>query len=111
MGVPARARSARNIDIQAVKLSEEKAVFIEVKSFHESESPVEMLTHALGRYMPYRMALDAVGDSSALYLAIPQSAYSGIFNEPVGLMAVNSVSMQIVVYDAEAEVITQWITR
>jgi Holliday junction resolvase-like predicted endonuclease len=99
------------IDMYAAKMNSDAAVFVEVKSFQETESPIERLAQAMGQYQLYRLALNAIGDSTILYLAIPQSAFDGIFSEPVGQMAIVGINMQLLVYDPASEVIVQWITR
>jgi hypothetical protein len=97
------------VDIQATKREQESAIFVEIKSFIETESPIELLAHATGQYLLYRVALDALGNAAALYLAIPEHAYFSIFSEPLAQLMVERFHIKIVVYAIENEEIKQWI--
>lgn len=45
------------------------------------------------------MALNAIGDRTMLYLAIPKDAYEGLYDEPVGRMVLAGAEIQLIVYD------------
>lgn len=97
------------VDIQALRLEKEEAIFVEVKTFDETASPVEVFTQAMGQYALYRFALDAIGNNAPLYLAVPESAVAGILSEKLGQIVIARLNMKLVVYDAQSEEIVQWI--
>jgi hypothetical protein len=61
----------------------QEEILVEVKSF-DSGSPVVDITDAIGKYTVYRAILDDNEDKRLLYLAIPKTAYEGIFSERLG---------------------------
>ena len=75
------------VDLGAEKLiAAEKSnqkIAVEIKSFI-SASLINDLEKALGQYILYREILRQKQESRILYLAIKQSAYEDIFEEPIG---------------------------
>jgi hypothetical protein len=72
------------IDMEAELQRENRRIFVEVKSFKNVPSPVESLAASIGKYLIYRVALDRLSIATPLWLAIPQSAFRGIFSQPIG---------------------------
>jgi XisH protein len=97
------------IDLRAIKTSDSMVVLIEVKGFEKMPSPVDYLAAVVGQYVLYRAALDFVGLSTPLYLAVPTAAYEGILGEALGKQAVEIVGIRIVLFDPITEEIVQWI--
>jgi hypothetical protein len=97
------------VDLQAGLQNENQRIFIEVKSFRNVPSPVESLAASVGKYVIYRVALDRLRDTTPLWLAIPQTAYRGIFSQAIGQAVIKRLGVSLIVYDIEREVIVRWI--
>jgi hypothetical protein len=97
------------IDLRAVMARDSLVVLIEVKGFEKMPSPVDYLASAVGQYVLYRAALDLVGLSTPLYLAVPVAAYEGILGETLGKQAVETAGIRIMLFDPITEEIIQWI--
>ena len=98
------------IDIRATKINSDSIILVEVKSFNPGQSAVEALANALGQYMLYVAALKYLQDEGGiLVLAIPLSAYNGIFSEAIGESVQNTFNLKLVVYDADTEEVVKWI--
>lgn len=83
-------------------------IAVEIKSFL-SPSGVRDLEDALGQYMLYRSLLQRKEPDRTIYLAVPVTAYLGIFRSPVGEVAITDFALRLLVFEAEQEVIVQWI--
>jgi hypothetical protein len=83
-------------------------IAVEVKSFI-GKSPVADLEQALGQYLLYEKVLATAKPEHVLYLAIRQEIHLGFFTEEIVQILLRSRPMQILVFDANQEVITTWI--
>lgn len=84
-------------------------IFVEIKSFL-GHSPVEDLAAASGKYLLYRLALDESGqENTALYLAVPDTAYAAILTERIGTLARDRIAMKLLVFSTTQEEILEWI--
>jgi hypothetical protein len=97
------------VDIRAAQESTNRIILVEVKSFYNILSPIEAIANAIGKYVLYRAILEAKGMQEDLFLAVPRSAYDGIFGEEVGEALIRQVKIKFLVFDAEKEQIAQWI--
>jgi hypothetical protein len=97
------------VDLSAEKQDLSQAAFIEIKEFRD-EGFVEALRDAVGQYVLYRAALKYIkmGDIP-LFLAVPQTAISGIFETAIGELVIREVELNLVAFDPDLEVITQWL--
>ncbi len=85
-------------------------IAVEIKSFI-GLSPVQDLKEAAGQFLVYDLALrqsDADADR-VLYLAVRTAVYDTVFQEGVGKLLMNSRTIRLIVFDAEAEEIRGWI--
>ncbi len=82
---------------------------VEIKGFENMASPVDYIAHTVGKYVLYRAILDAEGDTTPLYLAVPLQAYQGILDEEIGRVLIEWVKIKLVVFTPENEEIVQWI--
>ena len=74
-------------------------------------SPVQDLETALGQYVLYRGLLeesDVHGDKT-LYLAVRDLIYFEFFQERIARVAIRSTQLKLLVFNAEAEEVVQWI--
>jgi hypothetical protein len=85
-------------------------IAVEIKSFL-GKSPVQDLKEALGQFILYSDALaDSPLDSDrTLYIAVRQETYELIFLEEAGQRLLERGRARLIVFDAEGEVILQWI--
>lgn len=85
-------------------------IVVEVKSFI-GHSIVKDLQQAIGQYIIYSRILHTSKILRELYLAVPDLAYENIFKDDLGELFINDGSLNLIVFDTETEVITQWITN
>ena len=108
-------------DLGAEKLiaaeKNEQKIAVEIKSF-VGRSQINDLENALGQYILYYEVLYILyyevllekQEKRVLYLAIRQSSYQEIFEEPIGKILLKRKIMNLVVFDDKKEVILQWIS-
>jgi hypothetical protein len=84
-------------------------IAVEVKSFVAPSTAIEFST-ALGQFLKYQLALEAVEADRLLYLAIPMDTYRDFFTLELPRLLVERYRVHLIVYDPEEEVITQWQT-
>lgn len=82
-------------------------IAVEVKSFIGPSAATEF-DAALGQFLKYQLALEAVEADRALYLAVPIDTYRGFFTLELPRLLVQRHRVHLIVYDPEKEVITQW---
>lgn len=97
------------VDLKAHRGIENISILIEVKGFENMASPVDYLARTLGQYVLYQSILEWNEESIPLYLAIPEAAYGGIFQERIGQAVIRKVQMKLLVVDVIAEEIITWI--
>jgi hypothetical protein len=99
------------IDIGAEKLlaaeKHGKKIAIEIKSF-SSISVLYDFHLAVGQFINYRVALDEVSPDRKLYLAVPIETYDTFFRRRFVQSVIEREHLNIIVYDAVKEVITEW---
>jgi hypothetical protein len=93
----------------AAERADEK-IAVEIKSFLESASAISEFHTALGQFLNYRAALKIKEPDRILYLAIPHLTYRTFFQLEFPKMMVQQSQMKLLVYNAEQEVIVQWIS-
>ncbi len=100
------------IDLGAEKLlAAEKGnakIAIEIKSF-VSPSIIQDLENALGQFVLYQNALRILEPNRTLYLAVREAVYQDLFEEEIGKMLLEGQVLQLITFDPDQEVITQWI--
>jgi hypothetical protein len=100
------------VDLGAEKvIGAEKAgrrIAVEVKSFL-GPSEIEDLKGALGQYVLYRNVMQKTHVGWELYLAVRETTYLDVFDEPTARLLVEEEGLQLIVFDPQTEVITRWI--
>ncbi|MBK6903885.1 MAG: XisH family protein [Saprospirales bacterium] len=100
------------VDLGAEKLiAAEKGkekIAIEIKGF-TGPSDVNELHKAVGQFNDYFVALEIVEPDRVLYLAVPESAWLGFFQELVVKKALQRIQAKIIVYNPYLKTIVQWI--
>lgn len=101
------------VDIGAERLiAAEKGrqkIAVEVKSFL-SKSSLEDLEDALGQFILYHDVLQEIEPDRVLYLAIRKYVYDELFHDEVGSLLLKNKRLRLLVFDATAEEVLQWIT-
>ncbi len=85
-------------------------IAVEIKSFVRPSAIYEFHT-AVGQYMNYRRALGKKESGRILYLAVPTEIYNSFFTLPFIRESLEDYQLNLVIYDAEKEVIAKWIKQ
>jgi hypothetical protein len=100
------------IDLAAEQLLaaelEDRKIAVEVKSFISPSNVSEFHT-ALGQFLNYRDALEALEPERQLYLAVRQPVYEGFFQRRFIAAAIARYQLRLMTYDVQQEVITRWL--
>ena len=86
----------------------DRRIAVEIKSFL-SPSDVHELEVAIGQYALYRDILSEVEPERALYLAIPERVYKGIFSDPLGQLVLARQQLRLIVFNDLQARIERWI--
>ena len=86
----------------------EQKIAVEIKSFI-GDSEVEDLKNALGQFILYHDILARSEPNRELYLAIRESTYVDIFEEPIGEILLENHRVRLIIFDPVKEVIIKWV--
>jgi XisH protein len=84
-------------------------IAVEIKSFLNPSAVTDFYV-ALGQFLSYRLALEAVEPERLLYLAVPADAYRAFFRLEFTQAAIRKYQLLLFVYEPVDEVILQWIS-
>ncbi len=100
------------IDLGAEKLiaaqKNSEKIAVEIKSFLNPSAITDFYS-ALGQFLSYRLALEAIEPERILYVAVPLDTYRTFFQLEFTRVAVQRYQISLIVYDSVNEVIVQWI--
>jgi hypothetical protein len=100
------------IDLGAEKLiaaqKNSEKIAVEIKSFLNPSAITDFYS-ALGQFLSYRLALEALEPERILYVAVPLDTYRTFFQLEFTQVAVQRYQISLIVYDSVNEVIVQWI--
>jgi len=100
------------VDLGAERLlaaeKENQRIAVEIKSF-VSPSEIEDLKNALGQFVLYHDILSRVAPERELYLAVRESTFVSLFEEPIGKLLLENRRVRLLVFDPRTEVIVRWI--
>ena len=82
-------------------------IAVEIKSFMGT-SDLHDLQGALGHFVFYRSLLARIEPGRKLFLAVPVSIFSTTMQEAIAQPVLTDLSVQVIAFDPEAEVISQW---
>lgn len=85
-------------------------IAVEVKSFLSPSFTYEFHT-ILGQYLNYHTFMGIQEPDRTLYLAVPRGVYDTFFRDAATQLILTKFGMNIIVYDAEAKFIEQWIRK
>ncbi|NEQ70938.1 MAG: fatty-acid synthase [Symploca sp. SIO2D2] len=88
---------------------EERKIAVEIKSF-VGTSEIEDLKYAVGQFVLYRAIMRQTDPDRTLYLAVRKITFNSLFEEPVGQLLIADQNLSLIVFEAQNEVIDQWIT-
>ncbi|MEM6299924.1 MAG: XisH family protein [Bacteroidota bacterium] len=107
-----RGKIKYNVDLGAEKLlaaSKGKIkILVEVKSF-VSASDINEFHRAVGQYVDYLVVLEDVDPDRTLFLAVPDFAWEGFFQEEAIKKSIAFIKAKIIIYNPETETIASWI--
>lgn len=84
-------------------------IAVEIKSF-QGASDIRDLEMALGQYVFYRSLLTRLEPGRKLFLAVPVSVFTNTLQEPIARPVLADLSVAVIAFDPQREVIVQWIT-
>jgi hypothetical protein len=100
------------VDLGASQLisaeKDERKIAVEVKSFLGA-SDIRDLEQALGQYVLYYKILRQEEPDRRLYLAVSESTFESVFRSELGELLLVDQTIQLLVFDEEREVVTQWL--
>jgi hypothetical protein len=85
-----------------------KKIAVEIKSF-VSPSEIADLKGAIGGFVLYRALMSRLEPDRILYLGIRDAIFTALFKELIGKLLMESVNVNLPVFNRENERITQWI--
>jgi XisH protein len=85
----------------------DERIAVEVKSFQGS-SDIRDLEVAVGQYVFYRSLLVRFDPGRKLVLAVPVTAFANTLQEPIARPVLSDLSIALIAFDPQTEVITQW---
>lgn len=85
-----------------------KKIAVEIKGFGGT-SEVRDLEVAVGQFLLYREMIAEQEPERKLYLAITDQTHDGIFDEPIGELALERFNIPLIVFSPTKEVIVRWI--
>jgi hypothetical protein len=86
----------------------QRKIAVEVKSFL-GLSEMEDLEQAIGQYIVYYDVLSRVDPDRELFLAVTNTVFANLFEEPIGKLLLENHRVRLLVFDPRTEVIQQWI--
>lgn len=99
------------IDLEAEMILAEKGIdriLVEVKSFLTASAFYEF-HGALGQYKNYSRILKLSGETSALYLAMPEDVYDVLLNDDFGRLTIEEEKLKIILFRPIEKDISRWI--
>jgi hypothetical protein len=85
-----------------------RKIAVEIKGF-TGASEMTDLERALGQFVLYQFLLSGKEPERLLFLAVPEDVYTALLDTAPGRDLVAAYTLRLVAYDADSEVITQWI--
>lgn len=86
---------------------EGRRIAVEVKTF-QGPSDIADLEQDLGQYVLYRALLRRSDPERRLYLAVPEKALFGIFQEPIALPVLEDLAVALLAFNPTREEIVTW---
>lgn len=100
-------------DLAAEKIlvveKQSQKIIVEIKSFL-GRSFINDLENAIGQYIVYRDILSETEPQSQLYLAISSGVYETNFQRRLSQMLIKRNQVKLMIFNANTEVIEQWIS-
>lgn len=98
------------IDLRATRETQQRIIFVEIKTFQNLRSPLAYFQSALGQYLFYRTALKMMDVNAPLFLAISQEIFVTLFQEELIQAIVLEFDIKLLIFDPIVEEILEWKT-
>lgn len=85
-----------------------RKIAVEIKSFI-GPSEIEDLKNAIGQFILYRAVMQKTEPERQLLLAVRQTTFLELFDEPIGQLLVESERIKLIVFNPVTEEIVQWV--
>jgi hypothetical protein len=79
-----------------------------VKCFPDEESTTRDLYTSIGQYLVYRAMINQLNLPDVLYLAVPETIFTAIFDQSV-LRVIAESKINLMIVDLVTETVVQWI--
>jgi hypothetical protein len=86
-----------------------RKIAVEIKSF-VSASEIADLKNAIGGFVLYRAVMNRLEPDRTLYLGVRDAVFTDLFEEPIGKLLIETENVYLLIFNAETERITQWIS-
>ncbi|MDF5738613.1 MULTISPECIES: element excision factor XisH family protein [unclassified Nostoc] len=87
---------------------ENQRIAIEIKDFR-GQSVIADLEQALVQYTLYQLLLSRMEPERELYLAITDTIYSNLFNEPIGELVITEMLLKLIIINLQTLEVRRWI--
>ena len=109
--IPRYGERKIEIDLEAEMILAEKGIeriLVEVKSFLTASAFYEF-HGALGQYKNYSRILKLIGETSSLYLAMPEDVYNVLLNDDFGRLTIEEENLKLILFRPLEKDISKWI--
>jgi hypothetical protein len=99
------------IDIRATRGTNgtsQQILLAEIKCFPDRNSTTRDLYVAFGQYILYRSVLAELQDPTSLYLVIPDTVYTNVFDQ-TAKRTIRDNRIKLIIVSLETETIKEWI--
>ena len=109
--IPTEGLSGLYVDLAAQKVLEAekdgKKIVIEIKGFGE-QSMTHDFYEAVGQFLTYEFALQALGVDWPLFLAVPLIEYGRLEKVPLFLAILRKFAVKILIIDTQTQQVVSW---
>lgn len=87
-----------------------KRIVIEIKTFQKASKVYEFHL-VVGQFHNYKIGIAEIEPDRTLYIAMPEEAYSELFQYPIIQKSAEAIGLNLIIYDPEKIEIIKWIKK